>query len=617
MQLRPYQSRATIAALCHLRRSISPVLIDAAPAAGKTFMIAEIARQLHEMSGGKRVLVLAPNAQLVGQNFEKFGMTGYAASIFSASAGHKSTANYIVFGTPGTVKNSISRFKKSGKEGYCAVILDEAHELTPTIRAIIDQMREANPNLRVVGLSGTPYRLGEGYIFRAWPDGRVNDEVTARDPYFTHCAYRVPAREMLDEGFITPMEIAAINSEKYETGGIRLMPNGKFNTSDVEMAFEGHGRKTAAAVADVVRFAQTVRGGVMLFAATVPHAREIMASLPPENSAMVTGEECILRGRTATRKDVISAYKAQEIRYLVSVGTLTTGFDVPHTCVIALLRYTESAALLIQILGRAWRLFDGKDKCYLLDYAGNIEKHFEDGDMYNPEIRATKKSEGGGGMTCECPECGAENTFTANPKYLDFKPDANGYITDLDGERVMSDYGPIPAHFGRRCFGMVQNGPRGEWDRCGYRWTFKECPHCQAENDIAARYCHSCKGEIISPDEKLRIEFKAMKRDPTQMQTDEVVSMTWSEGVSQRGNRTVKVETVTPYRQFTVWLQPDARHPKAQGQFDMFNRATFSMTRQPQTVTYMKNASTGFFEIYGFNRLADIDPAHQHGVAAE
>lgn len=599
MKLRPYQGRATSATMKRVRNSVSPVLIDAAPAAGKTFLAADLARQLHEISGGKRVLVLAPNATLVEQNFEKFKLTGYKASIFSASAGEKSTRNYIVFGTPKTVLNSIERFKKN----YCAIIIDECHELTPTIKEIIREMRGANPNLRIIGMSGTPYRLGEGYVFREWPDGKINGEDTSRDPYFSHCTYRVTAREMLDEGYITPMKICEINADRYDTSGIRIMPNGKFNPKDVESAFEGYGRKTSQCVADVVRFAQTCAGGIMLFAATRQHAREVLASLPPNNSAMVTGDECILNGKEVKRKDVLKAYHAQKVRYLVSVGTLTTGFDSPWTQVIALLRYTESAALLIQILGRAWRLFEGKAYSFLLDYAGNVEKHFEDGDIYNPTITARKAAESGGGLKCKCPQCGSENTFSADIKYLDYEKDAAGYILDLDGNQVMSDYGPIPGHHGRRCCGHVQQGPRGEYDRCSYRYTSKECMACGEPNDIAARYCCSCKAEIISPDEKLQIDFKAHKKDPTRPQTDEVLHMEWKDGVSRNGNRTVRVSIVTPYRKFEVFLLPEGRAMRHQAAWGAFCKATAE--GMPRSVTYVKNSETKFFEILGYNGPVD------------
>lgn len=620
VQLRPYQQAACDAALDELKQSLEPILIDAAPAAGKSFMIAAIAHALHDMSGGKRVLCLAPSRELVTQNHQKYLLTGERASIFSASAGTKSTRHFVVFGTPGTVKNSISRFCKSGSEGYCAVIVDESHGITPTIKAIIEAMRDANPNLRVIGLTGTPFRLNTGYIFRVWPDGRVNGEDTTRDPYFLKCVYRVSAREMLEAkrddggtGFITPMEIGAINTEAYETGDIRLLPNGTFNSEDVERAFEGHGRKTAAAVADVIAQSRDRSGGIMYFAATVRHAHEVLASLPPDNSALVTGDSCILNGMDATRKQVIEAYRARKVRHLVSVGTLTTGFDVEHTEVIALLRYTESAALLQQILGRAWRLFDGKATSLLLDYAQNVEKHFPDGDIYNPEIR-TKGSGGEGIMIdAECPDCGYVNEFSLNIEYADYQRDKHGYALDVFGNQLVTEHGPLSTHYGRRCLGVVPSAyERGRFDRCGYRWNGKECPECGEKNDIASRYCYACRAEIVDPNQKLVAEFRSMKRDPTRPQTDKVLSFDVREGMSRNGNETIRVDFVTPYRQFSIWM---LRHPK-NGKQAMDLKRWRECGENPETVSYMKEMDSGFFRVLAYNQPAD-DEGQPDFVLAE
>lgn len=522
--------------------------------------------------------------------------------MFSATAGAKDLRHHVVFGSPLTVKNRISAFMA----GYCGVIIDEAHGMTPTIMSIIEAMRTANPNLRVIGLTGTPFVMGKGYIFRQWPDGKINTEDTSRDPYFPKCVYRVTAKEMLESKYITPMKIGAINSEEYDTSGIRLMPNGKANPRDLEVAFEGHGRKTASIVADVVRQAQSISGGVMLFGATVQHAKEIMASLPPMNSAMVTADECVMMGAQVTRRAVVDAYRAQKFRYLVSVGALTTGFDVEHTAIIALLRFSESASLVTQILGRAWRLFEGKEFSVVLDYAGAIDRHFPDGDIYNPEIRAGKASEGSKGMKCICPDCGAENIFTAKPDMLEFKTDEAGYCLDLTGAQVMTEWGPMPAHFGRRCWGQVPVGG-GRLERCGHRWTSKPCPECEAPNDIAARYCAECKAEIVDPNEKLKADFKAMKRDPHNIQTDEVVSVRFVKGVSQRGHETVRAEWVTPYRHLTTWHMPKATFAKGVRDWDKFNSATQGGTVPPRSITYRKNTD-GFFTIFGYNSEPDHEP---------
>lgn len=599
IQPRQYQQRAVDAAIAFLKGSTAPIVIDAAPAAGKSFLIAMLAGWLHDISQGKRVLCLAPSSTLVTQNVEKFRATGEPCSIFSASAGKKSTRFPVVYATPLTVKNSISRFK----EGFCAVVIDECHEITPTIKAIIEAMRDANPNLRVIGLSGTPFRLGSGYIFREWPDGRTNGEDASRDPYFAKCVYQVSAREMLEQGYITPMQIGAIHSESYDVSGLHMLPNGHWDASDVERAFVGHGRKTAAIVADVINQSRNRAGGIMYFAATVQHAREILASLPPESSAMVTGAECVMFGKSADEKKVIQAYRERRVRHLVSVGKLTTGFDVSHTETIATLRKTESAALLQQILGRAWRLDDGKSESVWLDYAGNHEAHFPDGDIYKPTIKAKGAKDKGDGIPVECPDCGYENQFSVHIDRADYQFDKHGYALDVFGERIIPD---LPVHYGRRCLGVVKVGK--EYERCNYRWAGKECPQCQEVNDIAARYCYVCKAEIVDPNEKLAAEFKAMKRDPTQPQTDIILSAEFREGISQRGNRTVRADWRTPHRHFSTWHRPEAKDRAGRDDWQRFAIATLEAKQQPETISYIKDAESSFFRILAFNREPDIDP---------
>jgi DNA repair protein RadD len=508
----------------------------------------------------------------------------------------------VVFGSPLTVKNKISRFQMQGPSGYALVILDEAHGITPTVRDIITAMREGNPNLRVCGLTATPYRLGSGWIFREHDNGRVNGEDTARDPYFAKCVYKIDARALIGMGYLTPPVIGAINANGYDTSGLALNSRGQFDADAVDRAYHGHGRKTAAIVGDVVAQAAN-RKGVMFFAATVKHAQEIMASLPPELSQIVTGDT-----PKAQRDSILKRFKAQQIKYLVNVSVLTTGFDASHVDLIAILRKTESIGLLQQIIGRGLRLHEGKTDCLVLDYTTNLEDHCPDGDLFAPVVKAGKAGGGEGGMTCICPSCSYENMVSVNPQYFDYPYDEAGYALDLDGHQVMSDFGPIPVHFGRRCMGLVQAGRRGEYERCGYRWTFKECPHCSGENDIAARYCKSCKGEIVDPNEKLKADFKALKRDPTRWQTDRVLSMSASPNISRNGNRTLRVEWVTPHRQFTTWVMPEAKHIRGQSQWNAFDGATQGGTVAPRTVTYRKDVESGFFDIRAYNRPEDIEP---------
>ena len=594
MTLRGYQQDASDAALDWMRRSVEPAVIEAVTAAGKSHVIADMALRIHDMTG-KRVLCLAPSAELVQQNRAKMLDTGTPASMFSASAGAKDLRHPIVFGSPLTVKNRISRFQ----DGYAMVVLDECHGISPTVRGIIEEMRAGNPNLRVIGLTATPYRLGSGYIFRQWPDGTVNDDTRAREPYFTKCVYRITGPDLIEQGYLTRPIIGETGAEHYDTSALAVNSRGQFDAGAVDRAYHGHGRKTAAIVADVVARSRD-RMGVMLFAATVRHAEEVMASLPPDLSAMITGDT-----PKGERASIIARFKARRIKYLVNVAVLTTGFDAPHVDVIAILRKTESVGLLQQIIGRGLRLHDDKRDCLVLDYTDNIETHCPDGDLFAPEVKAGKGGGDSEGLKCLCPDCGYENRFPAKPDTLEYAKDENGYCLDLTGRRVETEWGPMPGHFGRRCWGMVQAGP-GKLDRCGYRWTSRECPVCMAANDIAARYCAECKAEIVDPGEKLRFEFRAMKKDPTQPQCDEVVEVRFVRGVSQRGAETVRAEWTTPYRKFSTWHMPFAPHSKGRRDWERFAAATSEATTAPKTIAYVKEP-TGFYRALSFDQPHDVD----------
>lgn len=611
--LRWYQDDAVKAAIDAVRRSVEPIMIEAATGAGKSLLVAEIARIIFEMTN-KRILCIAPSAELVEQNREKFLATGNPASMFSASAGAKDLRHPVVFGSPLTVKGRISVFKRN----FAMVIVDECDLLTPTLIEIINAMREGNPNLRVVGMTATPYRLGQGYIFREWPDGEINGEDVSRDPFFSRSVYSIDARTLIGEGYLTEPILGAINAGGYETAHLKPNAMGKFNPLQMDQAYHGHGRKTAAIVGDIVAQSRG-KAGVLIYAATIQHAEEVMASLPPELSAIVTA-------KSKDRKETIKKLRARKVKYIVNVGALTVGLDVPHVDVIAVLRKSESVRLLQQIIGRGIRPVYAEDMpldtveqrlaaiaagpkpyCLYLDYTSNPDDHFPDGDLFAPRVKAKKAGGGGDGVECECPDCGYANQFTVKDDCSEYKLDAAGYCLDVFGERIETAYGPMPGHYGRRCFGMVAVG-KGEYSRCGYRWAGKPCPACREPNDIAARYCYVCKAEIVDVEKNLIAEFKAMKRDPGQPQTDEVLSVEYVPSVSQRGNRMIKALWKTPYRQFQTYHLPEATHSKGMRDWDLFERYTNGGNVTPETISYRKDRESGMYVVLGYGLPADTMP---------
>lgn len=597
--LRPYQKEAVDAIINHVKASIMPCMIEAPTGAGKSVIIAEVARIIFEMTG-KRVLVTAPTAELVIQNRKKFIATGNPAGMFSATAGRKCLKHPVVFGSPLTIKGNIKAFKN----GFAMVINDECDLITPSIKAIIEGMQEGNPNLRVVGMTATPMRMKDGYIFREWPNGRINDDSQCRNPFYHKCVYKIEAWDLIKQGYLTKPVIGSINSEGYDTSGLMLNRMGKFTSESVDRAFVGMGRKTAAIVSDIVKQSQD-RNAVLIFAATVKHAEEVMASLPPEISSIITGE-------TKDRSKILKRVENGEIKYVVNVGVLTVGVDLPIVDVIALMRQSESVRLLQQIVGRGLRLYKGKKDCLILDYGQNVENHFPDGDLFDPKVTASKEKGEAYPIQAKCPACSYVNTFSCIPDYIETEKDENGYCVDVFGNQIITEYGPLSSHYGRRCLGYVPVG-QGKLDRCNYRWSGKPCPACNEPNDIAARYCYVCKAEIIDPNEKLVGQFKAFKKDPYQPQCDEVLSMDVKQSISRAGNSVIKVDWVTPFRAFTTYFMVDGKGRQQKDAYRLFMLTTDNGNVKPDTVSYRKTDDK-FYSIIGYNLPKDEEP--KKGIAA-
>lgn len=608
---RQYQLDCIEDCVSWIKKSVEPAVVEATVSFGKSLVIALLAKRIADMSG-KKVLILCPNGTLVKQNKEEVIGIGEPCSVFSASLNSKSTSHAITIGTPQSIKNSLSRFGSK----FAAIIIDEGEGLTQSVIAICNQIKEHNPNARIIGFTGTPFRTGTGYVYRLGLDGKPMPEDVTVNPFYVKLIHRTDTKTLMDLGYLTPMVIGAINVDKYDTSSLVVNSMGRFDKSAVDRAYHGHGRETSAIVADIIAQSKD-KAGVMIFGATLQHCEEIMASLPPELSRMVGSNK-------TDNERTIEDFKKQRFKYLVNKDMLTVGANFPHVDVIALLRKTESRRLLEQILGRGIRLCRGvwdtepgtpegrkaaiassvKPECLFLDYTSdNAETHYPEGDLWQRNIRAQLKKDTTAKINCECPTCGGVNEFGARPNPSEYGIDKEGYFTDLSGHRIdIPDVGPMPAHYGRRCLNLVPVGG-GRMGQCRHRWTCKECPACGSDNDIAARYCTSCKAELVDPNAKLAVEFRALKRSPYNRQIDEVLKCDVKDSISGSGKPTLRVDFTTPYRSFSIWIQKEPRHPRA---YEELHRWDALLGETPKSVEYQKEEN-GFFRVFSYNKPHDVD----------
>ncbi|HHK8499302.1 DEAD/DEAH box helicase [Vibrio parahaemolyticus] len=460
--LRPYQADSVKAVIHYFRKHSTPAVIVLPTGAGKSLVIAELAR----LAKG-RVLVLAHVKELVEQNHAKYEGYGLKGAIFSAGLGRKETDQQVVFASVQSVVRNLDSFKNQ----FSLLVIDECHRVpddkNSSYQKVITHLRELNPGIKVLGLTATPYRLGMGWIYQYHTRGQVRTEESR---FFRDCIFELPIRYLLDENFLTPARMMDAPVLSYDFSQLKPANTGRYKEAEMDMVIDKAKRATPQIVEQIIQYARE-RKGVMIFAATVRHAQEIHGLLPEGETAIVIGDT-----PTPERDAIIQAFKNREIKYLVNVSVLTTGFDAPHVDLIAILRPTESVSLYQQIVGRGLRLSEGKNECLVLDYAGNSY------DLYQPEVGDPKPDSTSEIITIPCPACGFNNNFWG-------KLDSNGFLLE---------------HFGRRCQGYFEDEDTGERKHCGYRFRAKYCGECGADNDIAARICHECDATLVDPDKKLK-----------------------------------------------------------------------------------------------------------------
>ena len=606
-KLRDYQQNSVDLSIEHLMKCRDSALLELCTGAGKSLIVAFVAKHIAKVSG-KKILCLAPSAELVTQNKAKYLEIGEPASTFSASAGGKCMRHQVVFGSPKTVLNSISKFGKQ----FAMVIIDEAHGITPTLKSIIESMRAQNPNLRVIGLTATPYRMNTGYIYEIDEKNKPVGDDRAISPFFKKLLNKVTAESLIARGYLTP-PTTKVTTRSYNTSSLEIK-GGKFTAESVDHVFNENQRLTHEIVNQVID-ASTDRMGVMFFASTIQHAEEVARSLPEENTRVVTGKT-----PAKERKQIIDSFKAMKFKYLVNVSVLTTGFDAPHVDVIAILRATESASLLQQIIGRGLRLHERKHDCLVLDFAENIERHGLEDNLFKPDIKTNVSTSEKYRADAECELCGFVNDFGGRPNKDNFDIDKNGYFLDLAGQRIVDPETEkyFPAHFGRRC--EAQQLVNGNFIRCGGRWSFKECPDCEHENDIAARYCSSCKCELIDPNEKLKLEFKKIKKSPYEPTSDKVISWFCIHHKSQAGNIVLKIDWQTDYRSFQTYYSPKQQWAWvplcnavfgngriAAGVDEYIDWLRKGLGTMPATITSARRKESKFVNVKAYNQPEDIE----------
>jgi len=357
LALRPYQREAIDALFAYWAEHDGSPLIVLPTGAGKSLVLAVLIQELLQDYPDMRVLCVTHVKELLVQSYQELlGIWPFApAGLFSAGLGRRDAHAQIIFGGVQTIARQAQRI------GHVdLVLIDEAHLLPRDAETqygkLLAGLRAINPDLRMVGLTATPYRLGEGRL----------DE--GEDRMFDAIAYDKPVSEMIAEGYLAPPICKGMETH-YDLTGVGKV-GGDYNQNKLQAAID-HADVTSRAVEEVIAYGAT-RKAWLLFCAGVEHAEHVRDALRERG---VTAETVTGDTPPGERARILADFKAGRIRAVTNNSVLTTGFNHPAIDLLAMMRPTLSTSLYIQMVGRGLRNAPGKTNCLVLDFAGNVSKH--------------------------------------------------------------------------------------------------------------------------------------------------------------------------------------------------------------------------------------------------
>jgi DNA repair protein RadD len=392
ISLRPYQSAALDALHTHWNDGGGDALVVIPTGGGKSLVIASLLQQLLSAYPLMRVCVVTHSKELITQNFQELLRIwpGAPAGINSAGIGRRDTRTAILFCGVQSVWNKTEQLGR-----FDLILVDEAHLISRNAGTMygkfFDAMRAAQPDLRVVGLTATPFRLDSG---------RLDD---GDDRLFDKVVYSADVSDLIHDGFLSPLVSKGTTAEIAVKGVHKRA--GDYIAGELEAAAM-KGDLVSRAAAEIVRYGAS-RKAWLAFCTGLDHAAAVRDAIRSHGVSCETVDGTMHKKE---RDGIIQSFRLGHIKCLASVNVLSIGFNVPHVDLVALLRPTQSAGLYIQQVGRGLRLATGKTNCMVLDFAGNVRRHgpvdmVEGGDTGKRGKADGETKEQSEMLAKECPDC--------------------------------------------------------------------------------------------------------------------------------------------------------------------------------------------------------------------
>lgn len=234
------------------------------------------------------------------------------------------------------------------------MIVDECHVQR---KQVIDYIK-SNPNMKVIGLTATPFTKGLGDVY-------------------THVVGAKATGEMIDDGWLTPLRIY-IAKEIDMTGATKVA--GEWSQGEVST----RGMKiTGDIVTEWIKKTHEIFGKpakTVVFCSGVEHGRDLERQFAAQGYNFVA---ISYKEDGDFKEETIEEFSKPDtkIHGLIATDILTKGFDVPDVMIgVSARPFSKSFSSHVQQMGRIMRPYEGKKFGVWLDHSGNYLRFRKDWD---------------------------------------------------------------------------------------------------------------------------------------------------------------------------------------------------------------------------------------------
>lgn len=350
IQLRPYQELARADSIRWLDNYEGPGIVVAPTAWGKSVLIASLAHYYGNM------LVFQPSKELLAQNFKKYSNFSDDGCIYSASFKTKEHGN-VTFATLGSVKSKPEDFAH-----YEYLLVDECHTF-PTDDSMYSGFIKANPNLKVLGLTATPFRLERGIM------GAKLFSLDSRKYNWNGFAHICQIQDILP--WWCPIEYTDLHGDQ---SLLKLNTTGSEYTEKSVVAYS---RTLDSRIREVL---DTLSDPTLIFVPSIDQANSMARKF--------NGRAISAKTKPKDRDGIMDWFNEGN-GHLFNVNMLGIGYDKPDLVNIIDANPTMSLSRYYQRVGRLTRQHPSKSLAHYYDLSGNYLRF---GRVEDLVIRKQKRS---------------------------------------------------------------------------------------------------------------------------------------------------------------------------------------------------------------------------------